>query len=68
MSYGCHNRPPLRTRAVVQDGYFFDGVTRTPKMIAIPDPMSKDCRYSKDHDDPGCTGCKHKQTTTPLTT
>jgi len=46
---------------MVQDGWYQDGTTRTPRMIAIPDPMSKDCRYSQDHDDPGCAGCKHKQ-------
>ena len=61
MSRGCYNRPPLKTRAVVQDGWYQDGTTRTPRMIAIPDPMSKTCQYSKDdrYNDPKCIGCKH---------
>lgn len=62
--YGCHNRPPLRTRAMVQDGWnmsdWFMGVmTKTPLMIEIPDPMSKDCQYVPPQPDPKCSGCQH---------
>ena len=60
---GCFDRPPLKTSAVVADGHFMDGVTRTSRMISIPDPMTKTCQYSKDdkYDDPQCVGCKHKE-------
>ena len=60
---GCFDRAPLRTTAIVQDGWYMDGVTRTPRMISIPDPMTKTCQYSKDdkYDDQACTGCKHKE-------
>lgn len=61
MSYGCHNRKPLKTRAVVQDGYFQDGVTRTPRMIPIPDPMTKSCQYTATSpSDARCAGCIHQ--------
>ena len=63
--YQCHNRPPLRETAEVQNGwenqpYNFLAFTRMPLMIEIPDPMSKHCVYQQDKkDDPGCAGCKH---------
>jgi len=62
MSHGCFNRPPLKTRAIVQDGHFMDGVSRTARMISIPDPMTKTCQYSKDdrYNDPGCAECIHQ--------
>jgi hypothetical protein len=62
---GCFNRSPLKTSVVVQSGHFMDGITRTPRMVSIPDPMSKDCQYSKDdkYNDQGCVGCAHKLTT-----
>lgn len=61
----CHNRNPFKERMVVQDGWYMDGYTRTPRMIAIDNPMSKDCQYSKDpmgygQQDKGCEGCKWK--------
>lgn len=60
--HGCHNRPPLRTRAMVQDGWFLDGVTRMPRMIAIPDPMTKECQYTKlNPKDERCKNCKNKR-------
>jgi len=59
--YGCWNRAPLRTQVIVQSGWWMDGVSRTARMVSIPDPMTKDCQYSKDKtDDAGCIGCKHK--------
>lgn len=63
MSYGCFNRKPLKTQIVVQSGHFMDGVTRTPRMISIPDPMTKTCQYSKFdiYNDPQCQNCKHKE-------
>lgn len=65
MTYGCHNRPPFRSVLPVQDGYFLDGVTRVPRMIAVPFRMSKDCQYthtSLGQADQGCAGCKHRHT------
>lgn len=60
---GCHNRAPLRRTIVVQDGWFMDGVTRVPKMVAVPDPMTKDCHYTHTNlgqADTGCEGCRHR--------
>lgn len=63
---GCHNRPPLSNTAIVQSEWFeewsfmADEMTRTPLMIEITDPMTKDCQYQKlKKDDPKCAGCKH---------
>lgn len=62
--YGCRDRAPLEPHAVVQDGWLEqDGGgywTRMPVLVQIPDPMTKDCQYSKTHQDPRCEGCKHK--------
>lgn len=64
MSHGCFNRKPLKTSALVQDGWVPEqyGHTRTPWMVSTPDPMTKTCQYSKDdrYGDPGCVGCIHK--------
>jgi hypothetical protein len=62
MSYSCFNRAPLRTRVEVQNGWNDQGATRTPRMVIIPDPMTKTCQYQADdrYGDKGCIGCKHK--------
>lgn len=59
---GCYNRKPLHSTVTVQDGWYMDGYTRTPRMVSIPNPMQKSCQYQKDdkYNDPGCNGCKHK--------
>jgi len=55
--YGCNNRPPLKQTAIVQSGYI--EYSRMPKMIEIPDNMTKTCIYQRDKkDDPKCLGCK----------
>lgn len=67
MSHGCFNRAPLQTAVWHQDGWLksqteLGKVTRLPRMVQRPDPMSKNCNYQQ-HDkyaDPGCVGCKHK--------
>lgn len=69
---GCHNRAPLRTSAVVQDGWFMDGVTRTPRMISVPHRMTTECQYSRDpmglgQQDPGCHGCRWRAAQNPTT-
>ncbi len=59
---GCYNRAPLKTTALVQSGWVNDDFyykSRKPLMVEIPDPMTKDCQYSKTHNDPKCKGCKH---------
>ena len=66
MSHGCFNRAPLKTSALVQDGWVPEqyGHTRTPWMVSIPDPMTKACNYTTTElgkVDPGCTGCIHKE-------
>lgn len=40
-----------------------DGVTRTPRMVSTPNPMTKDCQYTHTtigQADAKCQGCKHK--------
>lgn len=62
---GCHNRATFKTRVPVQDGWFMDGATRAPKMIAIPFAMRQDCAYTHTtlgQTDPGCHECKHRHT------
>lgn len=59
----CHNRPPFRTSHPMQDGWYMDGVTRTPSMITVPFRMTTDCQYSRDpmglgQNDPRCEGCR----------
>lgn len=67
--YGCHNREPLMDSTVVQDGWTTHGFTaqhgrtRLPALKSIPDPMSKDCKYTHSEEggaDPKCAGCKHR--------
>lgn len=56
--YHCHNREQPADRVYVQDGWYMDG---TRRMVDIPDPMTKDCRYAAHGyaaSDPGCSGCK----------
>lgn len=61
---GCYNREPLKTTAIVQDGWIDNGKhvlswTRMPRMIEIIDPMSKACQYQVlTKNDPKCDGCK----------
>ena len=64
---GCHNRAPLKTLVVVQDGWYMDGYTRTPRMASIPNPMTKTCQYTRTAlgaADKGCAGCKWQIETT----
>jgi len=69
MTYGCFNRPPLQETVYVQDGWYLQQLrgnkhlSRAPRMIEIPDPMTKSCQYQADdkYNDPQCIGCKHKE-------
>jgi len=56
----CHNRPEFRRVYPAQDGFYLDGTTRTPRLVAVPHRMSTDCVYGKNdgRTDPGCEGCR----------
>lgn len=61
---GCHNHPPFRTVIPMQDGWYMDGYTRTPRMVARPFVNTKPCQYSKSElgkVDRGCDGCTWRQ-------
>lgn len=58
---GCHNRPEYRAVQPMQDGWYLDGTTRTPRMVAVLHRMAKDCQYTLSdlgRVDSGCVGCK----------
>ena len=64
MSYGCYNRPAYREVLPVQDGYYLDGVTRTPRLTAVRHVLSKTCQYTHSalgQADSGCQGCQHRK-------
>lgn len=50
---------------MVQDGYFpADADYRVQRMVKIPDPMTKDCQFSKTElgkIDPKCDNCNWRQ-------
>ena len=62
--YGCHNRKPLRTTALVQQGWARIGYhVEARHTVSIPDEMTKDCQYRKTElgkVDPKCEGCRAK--------
>jgi hypothetical protein len=63
MTYGCHNREPLNDLVTVQAGWQSHQGSRTPVLITITDPMTKDCQYTKTPQgqaDPGCQRCRHR--------
>ncbi|MDF3019353.1 MAG: hypothetical protein K0Q92_656 [Steroidobacteraceae bacterium] len=58
MTYGCHNRKPLRKWRNVQEGWNPLG---TQRLVLTVDPMTKDCQYTHTklgQADPKCEGCK----------
>ena len=44
MKPNCYNRPPFKDTVLVQDGWMWREMTRLPRMVEIPDPMSKTCQ------------------------
>lgn len=67
--YGCYNLPAARETIVAQDGWVEVDVsthngliqTRVPRMVELPDPMSRGCAYQRDTpNDPACSGCDSK--------
>jgi hypothetical protein len=64
MTYGCHNRKPFKTMMPAQNGWYMDGVTRTPKMTPVKFRMAAECQYTLSdlgQKDDRCTGCKHRK-------
>lgn len=62
--YDCHNRPAFKTVRPIQDGYYLDGVTRTPRLVPDHFRMARDCQYTLTglgQADPKCTGCTHRK-------
>ncbi len=65
MTYGCKNRAPYKSVVPVQDGYYLDGHTSAPRMVAMPVRGSTTCQYTHSElgqVDQGCTGCKWRHT------
>lgn len=61
MSNGCLNRPPFRSVLPVQDGFYQDAHTRTPRMVPWLLRAATACQYTLSalgQIDTGCTGCK----------
>lgn len=73
--YGCHNRAPLKTEALVQTGWQSMPLsmnewtyTRAPVLAHVPDEMSKDCKYTRTdlgQNDARCAGCRWRHEGTP---
>jgi len=73
--HGCHNRPAPSKLIIVQDGWneWFNDDCYTPGRTAkykyIPDPMTKECQYTrsaKTNNDPQCAGCRWRAETPDL--
>lgn len=62
--YGCHNRAPLKTEAVVRAGSVPVGRNVMAMSVkTIPDPMTKHCNYTHTElgqADAKCEGCMHR--------
>jgi hypothetical protein len=64
MNYGCHNRQPLRSHLIVQDGWRYvpgekGEPSRMPVLKRTPVYMSKDCQHTLDApNDAKCKGCR----------
>ncbi|MBA4215656.1 MAG: hypothetical protein C0449_21535 [Polaromonas sp.] len=61
--HACHDRQPFRTSQPMQAGWYLDGRTRTPRLVAVPFRMSPDCNYTRTElgqADERCAGCKHQ--------
>lgn len=61
---GCHNRKDFRPSYPAQDGWYMDGVTRTPRLVPVKFSMTKDCQYTfteLGQKDAGCLGCNRRK-------
>lgn len=64
MTYACHNRAPYARVLPAQSGWYLDGTTRTPRMVAMPFRMSEECNFTTTElgqADKGCAGCKWRK-------
>jgi len=61
MSYRCYNRGPYKDQHVLHG---WNSQTGEKIVTVIPHTMTKDCQYQKSdpYNDPGCVGCRHKET------
>lgn len=62
---GCYNRRPYVDMLPMQDGWYMDGVTRTPRMEPVKIRVKPDCQYTGSalgQADKGCTGCSWRST------
>ena len=69
--YGCLNRRDSVASYPVQDGWYMDGHTRTPRMVSQPNfSYGKPCEFTQfqltpespaNRDDVRCAGCARKQ-------
>jgi len=73
MTYGCHNRAPLRETIRVQTLVVIagsqqreDGPVYAVGHKEIPNANSKDCRYDLRPTDPGCAGCRWIKNGAPI--
>lgn len=69
MSYGCYNRPEYQTILKMQDGWYMDGYTRTPRMQAVPFQMSTECQYTHTYlgqADARCIDCRWRSADQPV--
>jgi hypothetical protein len=59
--YACHNKPRSTAPYAGQDGWFYgaSGMTRQPRIIQIPQVLSRDCKYDLRATDLQCAGCVH---------
>ena len=61
--YACYNRPDYKSMVPAQDGWYMDGVSRTPRMVPIPFKMNKECQYTHTElgkQDPRCGACTRR--------
>lgn len=58
--YACKDRAAYAPSVPVQDGWYMDGYTRTPRMVPMPFRMSPTCNYTETElgqADTRCDGC-----------
>ena len=66
-AHACKDRKPFSADRWVQNGWLHErrgnDWIRLPRMIQVPNRMSRDCRYDLRATDPRCAGCKWVATT-----
>lgn len=62
--YACKDRSAFKSRLMVQDGWYQDGYSRTPRMVMVPFSTPAGCQYQKTAlglVDARCGDCSHKE-------